>query len=194
MLRVRTTLAYSTGAPGLMTQYFEVPTEDAAAAARVRLYVRSLLTASLNLIFSNQVTWTIQNAVDQLTSADGNIIGTLVDPTAQTLTGGGGVDQAPIASAGLVKWGTTTYVGGHHLQGRTFVNPMASAKVNSSGELTATCVTAVNAGLATYVASWAAGDTQVIWHRPTGGVGGYTGAVTAAYVGPKLAVLTTRRD
>lgn len=194
MLRVRTTFAYGAGTPGLMTQYFEVPTEDVAAAIRVRTQVGSLLGLALNLVLSNQVVWTIQEAVDQITSADGNIIGSLVDATPRTATGGGGVDQAPIASAGLVRWHTTTYVAGHNLQGRTFLSPMASAKVNTAGQLTATCVTAVNAGLVTWRAGLAVGDTQVIWHRPVGGAGGYTGAVTSAYASSKLAVLTTRRD
>lgn len=194
MLRVRTTLNGFTGGPGLMTNYFQCTTEDAAAATRCVGYVQALLSGALRIMLWNSVTWEVQHQVDEITTADGHIVGTHTATGGNTGAGTAGTTAAPIASAALVRWLTSTFVGGRRLRGRSFISPIAHAAVDVSGTLDNTILSGVNGALTPWVSSMTAGDKAVIWHRPVAGAGGYAGDITGGSVQDKLAVLTSRRD
>lgn len=194
MLRVRTTLSGFTGGPGLMTNYFQCTTEDAAAATRCVAYVQSLLTTSLRVILWNVVAWEVQHEVDEITTADGHTIDTHTASGANTGVGTAGATAAPIASAALLRWITSTYVAGKRLRGRSFISPLAQAAVDGAGTMNGTSLTAINGNMTGWLSGFTAGDKAVIWHRPVGGVGGYAGDITSGVMQDKIAVLVSRRD
>lgn len=204
MLRVRTVLSGWTGGPGVMTQYFVTPNQDTAAAERCRQYVHDLIGTAVALVLSNGVTWRVADEVDVVDPTNGNTTNTLIGSTAHTATGGGGASMAPLASGGLIHWRTDAWVAGRHVQGRTYVNPMAVAKVGAGGEMLGATQTSVNTALAAYISSLDAGDTQVVWKRPrlakpdaTPPVEAADGSVhdiVSADLASKLSVLTSRRD
>lgn len=194
MLRVRTELTGWEGGPGLMTQYFETPLEDAAAAIRVRQYVHDLIGTGLAHVYANVMTWTVQHEVDVVTAATGATTTTLSDSANHTATGGAGTTRAPLASAGLVQWRTATWVAGRNIKGRTYCNPMAAACVGDDGKIAAGTLSTVNGAITSYLAGLDSGDSQVVWHRPKSGSGGSVAIITAGVLASKIAVLTSRRD
>jgi hypothetical protein len=194
MLRVRVTLDGWSGGPGLSTFYFTATTEDAAAAARVRGYVQTYMVEAVKGQSFNGMTWTVQPEVDLITSADGHITNTFVGTASLTGTGTGGAGEAPPSVALLGKLTTATFIGGHRLRGRTFVSPLASGVLDTTGQFSATALGFYASGVATFLAAIGSGDALVVWHRPKAGSGGASGVVTGMAGQRKLATLKSRRD
>jgi hypothetical protein len=194
MLRVRTALTGFTGAPGLMTSYFETPLQDAAAALRCVGYVHSVIDSICSYFVPNSLYFQTSGDVDVLTAATGVITDTLGVAAPAVTPGVGGASKAPPSAAALLKLSTATFIGGRRVRGRVFVSPLAAAGITADGVLGAAGVTAL-AGIHTNMAgALASGDTWVVWHRPKFGAGGEAAPITATYCDSKLAVLTSRRD
>lgn len=204
MLRIRTELTGFTGGPGLSTMYYECATENAAAAIRCQQYVHNWFGAVAGQLLCNSVTWKVKPEVDLLDPANGEVSNVFTDGTAHTATGGGGTSYAPLATAALFRFMTSTWANGRNLKGRSYISPMASAAVGTNGELHATVKTAVEADLVTWQQGMTEGDIPVVWSRPITadpealppieGRAGSTGNINAITIRSKLAVLTSRRD
>lgn len=194
MLRVRTTFDGFSGGPGLFTVYFSVPSEDASACERMRSNVHDLIGGCLGALLSNSMTWTVNHEVDFVTEASGDVTNTEYSAVNHTATGGGGTGFAPMATAALISWQTSTWYGGRRAQGRSYISPLAPAVIAASGQLDETTAGVREVALAGWRTGLATGDHQVVWHRPKGGTGGATATVNTQVVKRKLAVLTSRRD
>ena len=194
MLRVRTVISGFVGGPGLLTQYFLTPLEDAAAATRCVSYVRSLWDSALSGVMPTGVSFQISGDVDVITSQSGVITNTLSVGGGAPFVGKGGVSTAPPVLAGLLQLRTSTFIAGRRVQGRIFVSPMGAAQIASDGLLTNPGQTGIAGAFAFLEPQLAAGDTWVVWHRPKLGVGGQAVPITSSSTPFKLAVLTSRRD
>lgn len=178
----------------MSTFYFSVPTENDAAAARVRLSVQTLLNGGVCNLLHNTVLGNVQQEVDQFTYATGQITNTFSVPEVLSSNGYGGGGLVPPATAALIHLQTSIFLSGRRLRGRIFVSPMANVAIQADGTLDETAKGVTNVALANFLGTLAAGDNLCVWHRPKLGAGGGMGFVTSATVADKLAVLTSRRD
>lgn len=193
MLRVRAVGTGWTGGPGLTTFYFDpgVAAIDAAMATgvtgRVRAYFDALKSYTLPAIG-----WQVDPVVGILDPATGNLTGEVAAGSAPSIvvgTGTGAVGPAFVAVVGKLR--TNSFFGGKRIQGRTFYSPLGSAYTDSTapeGGLQA----AQAAGLAAVLAA-AGGPDLVVWHRPTGGSGGFMAGVVTVSSSSTYGVLKSRR-
>lgn len=194
MIRVRTTISGWSGGPGLGTQYFVTPLQDAAAALRCATYVHDLWATALSGMFVNSVALTVQPEVDVLDSATGAITNTFSVAPPAVVAGAGGPNIAPPALAALLKLGTDTFVAGRRVRGRSYLSPLADGVIGLDGEILPAIANGKGAVLEVMNAATEPGDLWVVWHRPKLKLGGLAAPITSTSMPTKIAVLTSRRD
>lgn len=90
-----------------------------------------------------------------------------------------------------VDWNTGAIAGGRRLRGRTYVVPLIGASYDSTGTISTSALTSLNAGAAAYVAHSGLVDVNPsVWSR----VHGIQADITSHDVPDKAAILTSRRD
>jgi hypothetical protein len=177
-----------------MTDYFETPLQDDAAALRAVAYVHGYLAYQIKTCVPNAVSLQVSGDVDVLDAATGDITDTRSVATPSVDTGAGGTTEAPPAVAALMQLRTGTFIAGRRVRGRTFVSPLSGSAVTSDGVLANTEHDALVAGAVACLAGLDAGDLWVVWHRPKEGAGGSVAPITSVTVPYMLAVLRSRRD
>lgn len=183
--RVRVALTGFPGGPGVATFYaldgqaLQTPVHD--------LFGRLLAK------FPSTVTFTVEVGGDIIDPLNGDLMGAWVGAPTSVITGTGtGVYSAPAGVA--VNWLTTSVLHGRRLRGRTFMVPLIGNAFATDGSIDATTLASILGSAQQFVVD--AATNLVVWHRPNtalGRTGGY-GAVTAATVNDKAAVLRSRRD
>ena len=185
------------GAPGLSQMYFTGATAGTvslsdcnAAAAAVRAFYQNL-TAYYPSAWTAQV----QAVVQIIEATTGALIREQAITPVAVCSGTGLAGFGPTATGPLASWHTSAVFGRKLLRGRTFLGPMGPAAYNTSGQITGTYVTGIQASGAALVSTAAA--NMVVWHRPhplsTSANGGY-GAMVACTVSSLEATLRSRRD
>jgi len=171
------------GLPYLSTLYFgsSLYTEQDAVDG-----VRAFFDAAKGL-YTTHLTVTVENEVALIDDVDGSLVGvTTVDPPG-SVTGENSGDPIPVASQGLVRFGTSTVAGGRVLKGHLYL-PGATEDLNTSGAPTSSYVS-VLAGFASDLVDDVGSELRC-WSRTHG----VSGLVTGATVAPYWAVLRSRRD
>jgi len=143
--------------------------------------------------FTTSTTFTSDAFVDTINPATGAITGT-DSFTPWTLTGLSGTDFAPPSSQALLAWGTAAVIGGRRVRGHTFLGPLPTAAVSSTGTLSGLYLGRFQAIADKWVDNGLTDTFAVVWHRPVGGSGGTAEDITTHVARSKLAVLRSRRD
>lgn len=183
MLRVRTVLTASIGAPYLSTMFFfgSSSSEANSAASAVGTFWYNL-RGSMN----GSLTYTTETDVAQIDPATGTLLDIFV---VSPFTGSGTLESEilPPTTQGLISWGTGAIVGGKRLQGRTFI-PGATESSNSNGVPDTPYKYNLDNAAVSLLGDIDA--TLAIWSRKNGTERAVTGGSAAAY----WAELRSRRD
>lgn len=194
ILRVRATLTYGTGGPGVHTSYW-IPgttggvTADATdAVARVRAFF-----AAVQTMYPNSTTVQVQTDVAQINDNTGALVGTLAGASVGSVVGTGGASIGPLASMVLLRLRTGLVLNGRLLRGRWYCGPLAAAAISTTGGATTGAITAFNGAGNGMLAVGPTTTALAVWNRPTVVVGASAG-VTSVSTWDQLAVLRSRRD
>lgn len=174
------------GAPAYSNFYVR-----AAPTTTVLDYVYGFFNASKSL-FNNGITWTVPSAGNVLDEVTGDIQGIWTAlPTTATVSGGAGASVYAAPAGYCVAWRSATFISGRRVIGKTFMVPIAASCFATDGTLDntfrATALTAAG-NLVTNL-----GAQMLVWHRPTGGIGGTACGVAAAAISDRAAILKSRR-
>lgn len=195
ILRVRTTLTYGSGGPGLHTSYWlpgtsgGVTADATDAVARVRAFFNSI-SANFATTFSSLV----QTEVAQISDQSGALLGGLTAATVAAVVGTGGGAQGPIAAMSLARLRTGLVVNGRALKGRWYLGPVSTGAISTTGTFPSAAQTIVNNAGATMLGAGPTTTALAVWHRPQGGNLGSSTAVTSISAWDQMAVLRSRRD
>lgn len=194
ILRVRTTLNYIQGGPGLHTAYFSpatvggVTADATACVAGVRAF-----WDAIKGLFVNSFTAQVQSDVAQVENTTGVLLGQLSATPVAIVTGTVAGSYSPIASMMLLRLRSNAVINGRLLRGRWYLGPVSNTVVDSSGRLgPAQQTTLTNAG--NVVAAGFAGCIPIIWHRPSPTGVGQSGTAQSFSAAADMAVLRSRRD
>lgn len=198
--RVRAVGTGWSGAPGLMTFYYQAlaagtTAEATEAAARVRAYLDGMKT-----LMPNNISWDVLESVDFLDVATGGLTGGFTAANQSSIAGQGAGSTAPIASALLGKLLTGAIVAGRRLSGRTFFSPTIISSYDGSGVPTAAALVSFNNALAKLTTQIATPLSCVVWSRPFAGSTtvparvGTIAVLTGTSASGKPGVLRSRRD
>lgn len=138
---------------------------------------------------SDQYAYTIRTTGRELDGQTGALTGAWAESSAKTDSGNVAVEPVADAVQVLFQWHTPTIVGGRFLRGRTFLPGLTVGTV-IDGNVNPSAVPTFEGYGDTLIAA----DVGFhVWHRPVGGAGGTSVAVSACTVWPELAVLRRRR-
>jgi hypothetical protein len=164
---------------------------NAAAAAS-----RKVINAAAGVI-PTPVTWTCNGVSNVYEATSGLVQGPLpVSSLPASVTGSGGSNFAAGVGA-RVNWKTSTLQGRRLIRGCIFLAPLVGVAFGASGALQGSQVTAINAGVASYLTDMTTALLYpVVWHRPAKGAttGGTTGIVYAGVTSTVPASLRSRRS
>lgn len=195
MLRVRSTLTYGSGGPGLNTIYW-LPgtpggsTADATdAVARVRACWQSAIAQ-----FAASMSIQVQSQVDAIDDVLGTLVGSFSGTAVAAVVGTGGANNELPAAQVLVRSRTALIRNGRLVKGRSYVGPVAATVASSLGMVSAGSITAFNTAFNGLLAAGVTASVPGVWHRPSpAGAGGFA-AATSYSTWEQFAVLRSRRD
>ena len=195
MLRVRATLNYGNGGPGLYTSYWRPGTTGGvtADATDVAGRVRGFFIGIAGQL-PNSTTVVVNPQVDVIEDIAGALRGSLQATPPAVVTGTGGATIGALAAMALARLRSGTVLGGRAVKGRWYLGPLASVAFSTSGGLAAASVTAINAAGAALLPAAATTSHLGIWHRPQGGTGGALVDCDAISTWDQIAVMRSRRD
>jgi hypothetical protein len=194
ILRVRATLNYGTGGPGVHTSYWTpgtgggVTADATDCAARVRAFFEAIKAQLPSTFITN-----VQSDVAIINEVNGALTGTL-NAALPAVTQGTGGQQGPIAAMYLVRLRSGVVVDGRLLRGRWYVGPGLIANVTASGGVATATRTAIDGAMTTLLGAGATASFLVAWHRPRLGSAGSAAGVIGASTWDQWAVLRSRRD
>ena len=197
LYRVRTTLQYGAGSPGLSTNYFLVTggTANATDAATVAGRVRGGWDVAKAML-SLGTTATVQPNIDVIADTNGDLVGSFGITPPAVVTGTGAAQTGPTQVMVGVRWLTSTFINGRRGQGRTFMGPIGSQATDFPTPQAAE-VALVNAYVVGVLTASvpAAVAPAAVWSRPTSpGGGGSSTPITAGQCAPQFYTLRSRRD
>lgn len=111
-----------------------------------------------------------------------------------TVTGAAAGDVCPRQTQGLLRLGTSTVINGRRVRGRLFLPGVLEADNNVNGVPFSTYTSDATTAFSSILTPGATASSPVIWHRPQGGAGGASPAVTSVSCSPSWAVLRSRRS
>lgn len=192
--RVRATINYGQGGPGLGTFYFSflgiTPTapELADAVARVRAFYFALAA-----VLCTTVTVLVQGAVETIEEETGVLTGAYTTTPPAAVVGTGATPQmAPHVSL-VVRLVTQQVVNGRILQGRTYVGPLSSVTGTNTGTPSTGSGTAALAAIVALLSTTST-EEPVIWHRPKAAGSGTSGTIVGGSAWSSFGSLRSRRD
>lgn len=170
LYRVRATLTYGQGGPGLSQFYFLVTggsanaTDALAVAGRVRA-AWAAFAPSLATTFAIQT----QATVDVLSDISGALTGSFgITPPANVVGTGGSTSSGPAQIMCGIKWGTNGINNGRKVQGRSFLGPLSNTQTGFPVPNVTPVANAASFVTALITATPpAAVAPLVIWSRPT---------------------------
>lgn len=194
MLRVRTTLSYGAGGPGLCTHYWAcasaTPTTAEAldAGARVRAF-----WAALAGLLPTTASASVQGQMDGIDWTTGALVpGASIAPPA-IVPGTAATPQLPPQVAVVVRYNTNTIVAGRKLEGRSYVSPLSTVIQTSAGAPGTGVGTAVGNALTALLAVTSTAS-PVVWHRPKAAGSGQVGIIVGGSAWSLFGSLRSRRD
>ena len=193
-MRVRTTLTYGSGGPGLHTVYWRpgttggVTADASDAIARVRAFWNGIRSA-----FPSTFQMDVQTDVALIEDSTGLLVGNLSGTPAASVVGSAAGGVGPLASMALARLRTGLVVNNRALKGRWFLGPISVSAQGTGGALSASQVLSIDATGAAMLTGGATASFPVVWHRPGSGTGA-SSAITAVSTWTNLAVLRSRRD
>jgi len=195
ILRVRTTLTYGSGGPGLNTVYWLPGTTGGITAdatdsvARVRAFFAAIQGA-----FANTFTANVQTDVAQINDTTGALVGSLSAAAVGTVVGTAAGGVGPLANMALARLRTGVVAQGRLIKGRWYLGPISVTAQGTGGLLSSTQITAItNAGNA-MLSGGATTSVPVVWHRPKVGFGGVSAQISSVSCWDQIAVMRSRRD
>lgn len=181
---LRAILEYSGPASGLSVFHFDgdLTTPGLAQDIADAMYT---FTDEIRGTISSSQSMQLRSEIYQLDEADGSLQD-VASVTTLAVTGAGGEGQVGQALAALIRWRTSTVVGGRFLQGRSYIPGLAVTAQNAQGELAAAANSTLNAA-----ATNLRGIGQLGVWSPTAG---QVSLVTSNNVWSELAVQRRRRE
>lgn len=172
------------GGAGLSTFYFTEAGGSSGddAAAAVEDFVNGIRGN-----VANDWTATLSGVQAVIDDATGTLVGTTGIGGGFTISGDNSNEKSPLATQGLIQWGTGSVVSGRILRGRTFV-PGVTDAVNDEGKPTSGYISALNTAAAALIAD--ASSVFRVWSRAHG----TSAPVTSGGTWSQFAVLRSRRD
>lgn len=195
ILRVRTTMTYGSGGPGLSTSYWLPGTTGGVTAdasdcvARVRAF-----WDAIKVNFASSMSLQVQSDVAAIEATTGVLTGLFSATPAAAVVGTGGGNNEVTAAMALIRSRTNSVINGRLLRGRWYLGPVATGCSNLIGSLATATITSFNTGAAGLLAAGATGSVPAVWHRPTTLAAGTHGVVTSFSTWDQYAVLRSRRD
>jgi len=197
--RVRTEWTGFNGAPGYTNLFFRDfgGAEDPDVTNAVATLAAERVVTFWNAIeqyFPNDVTLRVDNIVDVLEDSTGTLIESYSTPVNAPIAGTNAGSYSA-ASGGVIGWTTGSIRNGRRIRGRTFLVPLASLVMSTSGRIEPGVVNTIQTA-----ASALADNTQTpdlgVWARPTasGASDGQWAVCSGARVTDLPAVLRSRRD
>lgn len=124
----------------------------------------------------------------------GALTGAFAGTDPGSVTGSGAGDGLPLQTQGLVRFSTSTVIGGRRVRGRLFIPGPIESDNTAAGNPSSTYTTDITVAAATILAAGATASEPVIWHRPTGGSGGASPLITGVSGATTWSVLRSRRS
>lgn len=186
--QVRTVWSGFSGGPGYTNLYFaDASTVDAVLDAVSQWWT------DLQQVFPTSMTFSIDNAVQQIDTVTGAETGSSNGTTFVPPVSGGALNAFGPAPAGIcVGWDTSDFLAGRRIRGRTFLVPVTKVAFEDNGTIAGGTLTTVAAAASALLTN--ADAALSVWHRPVLGTGGQVSRATAFTVRDKAAVLRSRRD
>lgn len=197
--RVRTEWTGFNGAPGYTNLFFrdfgnQEPIDvDAAVAAAAAARVVTFWN-TIEQYFPNDVTLRVDNVVDVLEDSTGELVDSFSTPVNAPILGTN-TGSYSAATGGVIGWTTGSIRNGRRIRGRTFLVPLASLVMSTSGRIEPGVVSTIQTSASALADNTSTPDLGV-WARPTasGASDGQWAVVTGARVTDLPAVLRSRRD
>lgn len=184
ILRLRTTITGSTGAPYLSTTYWTRTDSSSAglAADAVAAFWESIASE-----MSSDLSWNVEGFCDVIDDATGTLVG--IDTIGGGNSGDGGDtgEPLPFATQGLLQLRTGVVVGGRALRGRLFI-PGATEGKSTDGVPSSDYRSEISSAYSAMMA--VSGAEMLIWSRKNG----TSSPVTGGSPWNQWAVLRSRRD
>lgn len=194
-MRVRSTLTYGSGGPGLNTIYWSpagavaVSADAADAVARVRAFWLAIAG-----VFASTMTIQVQSDVTRINPADGTLQGTLSPTAPASVVGTLGTAIGPIAAMALMRLRTNQIINNRQLRGRWYLGPISTGTVTASGVIGSSLITTMNNAATAMLTGGATSSAPVVWHRPPSAGLGIAAPVNGCSAWDQVAVLRSRRD
>lgn len=194
ILRVRTTIAYGAGGPGLLTHYFLPATlggsnPDATdSCTRVRAFL-----AQYASLVPNAVTFTVSPLVDAIQDTTGALTGSFTATPPAAVVGTGGVNFLPSPVAIVVRYNTSAIINGRRLSGRSFISPLSVVAQGAAGSPTNAVLTQTTTAIAALTTGAGTVIPQV-WHRPKLAAPGSSAVLVSGSAWSLFGSLRSRRD
>jgi hypothetical protein len=119
------------GLPGISTFYFaQAVSPDPEVLADAVLGTMSGYVG----LFDNELQFNYDTEVTTYSTPDTPVDVTNIAP-GPTQTGTNTAESIPLASQGLIRWGTGIYVGARQVRGRTFIPGLASTAIGNDGQM-----------------------------------------------------------
>lgn len=137
------------------------------------------------------VTWSFGGEVLEFDTATGVLsdVHSVTPPTAITSTASSGAYSRAVG--GRIDWGTNAIVAGRRLKGRTFIVPISSSGLDTTGTLSGTALATLGTAATGYRNTGVFTAAQpVVWSRTHGIVAD----ITAHTIVDQTSVLRSRRD
>lgn len=194
--RTRATLQdVGIGPAALLTYYWDSAGGTPAALvtealARVRAFWNSFAAH----VHSTAVL-TINPIADEIEETTGLIVGQQAGTPPASVTFTGGTDCLPLATQGLLRLSSSTFINGRRVVGRQFLPyPIETDNLNGGIPSSVSYVAPGNTAAALLGTTILTPMSQRIWHRPKGAVPGLSVVVTSRSVAPTWATLKSRRS
>lgn len=193
MQRIRASILYGLGSPGVITLYTRTTApENSASAVLCSTRLQDALNAG-KAMFASSVTFRSDGFVDTIDPATGAITGSDATDVWEVTTANFSGTLAPALQV-CCTWKTADIVAGRRVAGRTFLGPLNPDMSQNDGTPSSSALTAADALGAAWIDQGTTDVAAVVWKRPVNGAGGSDHVITGHLVKDKFAVLRSRRD
>jgi hypothetical protein len=196
--RVRVSLQWANGGPGVNTFHFTQGTPSALdwanSADQFSDELHALFT-SFKVLLLSEVTWRVEQTIDICDAATSHIVDQFtLDGPINTGTGTNTDLKSSRATQMRMTYLTDQFVGGKRLRGGTFWGPVANNLLDANGRFAQGTLEAQQNAYQSIISG--PGPRLTVVHRPSsvGATDGYIGDVVAVRAMAKPAVLRSRRD
>lgn len=138
-------------------------------------------------VVANDWTATLSGVQGIIDDATGTLVGTTGIGGGFSISGDNSNEKSPLATQGLIQWGTAVVVSGRVLRGRTFIPGVTDAS-NDEGKPTSGYISDINTAASNLISD--ASSVLRVWSKKHG----TSSAATSGGCWNQFAVLRSRRD